>query len=360
MNDVYRLNQQDKTFTWELIEVPTKVAPEPRSSFAACLATDTSFYIFGGSGDNNVKYNDLWEFNAATSQWTALCKGTPFSHDSPSGAEAEDQPIHKSGHQITLFKNKHILVFGGIHEVTYEMNDLKIFDVVKKTWSTIDEENKHASESGSPKNKSMMQQNESFKKNMFTLKNQTLNLDNTLQNTQSSPKKGDQTGINGATSPSNRFNNNPFLTIKTRSLSATKRSENSNQQESSKEAEPGEGLLTPTSIQLKNAFIIKNADASFDQYYQMMKKRKSPHGSPGKLTGTGNLQFAPHHSQGAHIAKDGDQGQRIKIISEKQPPGRDGHSSFLYKDKWFIFGGDRHHMPFNDTYVLDLAKLNLE
>jgi hypothetical protein len=37
------------------------------------------------------------------------------------------------------------------------MNDLKIFNVVKKTWSTIDEENKHASESGSPKNKSMMQ-----------------------------------------------------------------------------------------------------------------------------------------------------------------------------------------------------------
>jgi hypothetical protein len=34
--------------------------------------------------------------------------------------------------------------------------------------------------------------------------------------------------------------------------------------EAAKEAETGDGLLTPTSIQLKNAFIIKNADASFD------------------------------------------------------------------------------------------------
>ena len=71
-------------------------------------------------------------------------------------------------------------------------------------------------------------------------------------------------------------------------------------QEAAKEHAPGEGLLTPTSIQLKNAFIIKNADASFDQYYNMMKKRKSPHGSPSKLTGTGNLHFAPNASTSGH------------------------------------------------------------
>lgn len=44
-------------------------------------------------------------------------------------------------------------MFGGIHEVTYEMNDLKTFDLTTKKWSTIDEENKNNSESGSPKNK---------------------------------------------------------------------------------------------------------------------------------------------------------------------------------------------------------------
>lgn len=48
------------------------------------------------------------------------------------------------------------MVFGGIHEVTYEMNDLRVFDVKAMKWRIIDEENKNASESGSPKNKQMI------------------------------------------------------------------------------------------------------------------------------------------------------------------------------------------------------------
>jgi hypothetical protein len=33
-------------------------------------------------------------------------------------------------------------------------------------------------------------------------------------------------------------------------------------------------LASPTSINMKNSFIIKNADESFDAYYHIMKKRK--------------------------------------------------------------------------------------
>jgi len=40
--------------------------------------------------------------------------------------------------------------------VTYEMNDLASFDLTLKKWHCIDEENKNNSESGSPKNKSMI------------------------------------------------------------------------------------------------------------------------------------------------------------------------------------------------------------
>jgi len=154
MNDVYKLNQTGAQFTWELIEVQSRTKPEPRSSFAACLASDTKFYLFGGSGDNNVKYNDLWEFDGAN--WALLNPGSATEHvdDHKKGVEL---PLQKSGHQIAIFKNRHILVFGGIHEVTYEMNDFKAYDLVSKQWKTIDEENKNASESGSPKNKQLMQ-----------------------------------------------------------------------------------------------------------------------------------------------------------------------------------------------------------
>jgi hypothetical protein len=63
MNDVYKLHQEGKIFTWELIEVG-EAKPEPRSSFAAVISGEDSFYVFGGSGDNNIKFNDLWEFKA--------------------------------------------------------------------------------------------------------------------------------------------------------------------------------------------------------------------------------------------------------------------------------------------------------
>jgi len=163
----------------------------------------------------------------------------------------------------------------------------------------------------------------------------TLNLDTSINNNVSSPKGGDQSA-HGVTSPMNRFNNNPFLTIKHRSLSATKRMEQTLHMESHKESEAE--LLTPTSISMKNTFIIKNADASFDQYAHMMKKRKSPHVSPNKLN-TANIQFAPNNANGQGAKSDD---SKIRLVFEKQPPGRDGHSACLYGDKWVIFGGDRH------------------
>ena len=47
------------------------------------------------------------------------------------------------------------------------------------------------------------------------------------------------------------------------------------------------------------------------------------------------------------------------IVENRIPAARDGHSAVLVNDKMFIFGGDRHRMPYADTYQLDLkAQLN--
>lgn len=51
----------------------------------------------------------------------------------------------------------------------------------------------------------------------------------------------------------------------------------------SKIKEPGsatekqDGLSSPTSISMQNTFLIKNADTSFDAYFQQMRKRKAGH-----------------------------------------------------------------------------------
>jgi hypothetical protein len=92
-------------------------------------------------------------------------------------------------------KNKYIIVFGGIHEVTYELNDLKVFDVTTKKWSTIEEENKNLSDAGSPKTKTILMTHDIKKNNTFagSKGSATLNLDGTLQMTVASPRKGDLT-----------------------------------------------------------------------------------------------------------------------------------------------------------------------
>lgn len=41
-------------------------------------------------------------------------------------------------------------------------------------------------------------------------------------------------------------------------------------------------------------------------------------------------------------------------LNGRRPPARDGHSSLVVGSCLFIFGGDRHHMPFNDLFLLDL------
>ena len=41
----------------------------------------------------------------------------------------------------------------------------------------------------------------------------------------------------------------------------------------------------------------------------------------------------------------------------KRPPARDGHSGVVVRDRYlFVFGGDRHRMPFNDSFLLDIEE----
>ena len=99
-------------------------------------------------------------------------------------------------------------------------------------------------------------------------------------------------------------------------------------------------LTTPTSISMMNSFIIKNADTSFDQYYTTMKKRKQTHNQSNA--------FYQHNTSTGSI--DNSYGK----IRGKRPAARDGHTGILYGRCFIVFGGDRHHMPFNDSFILDL------
>ena len=90
---------------------------------------------------------------------------------------------------------------------------------------------------------------------------------------------------------------------------------------------------------MKNSLLIKHADPSFDNYASL-KKRKTHYGY-----------------QGANIfglmTTTGLKGK--SRCPGNRPAPRDGHSAVLYNNYFMVFGGDRHHMPFNDLFALDIG-----
>ena len=38
------------------------------------------------------------------------------------------------------------------------------------------------------------------------------------------------------------------------------------------------------------------------------------------------------------------------------PAARDGHSVAMHEGQMIVFGGDRHRMPFSDTYCLNVKQ----
>lgn len=54
-------------------------------------------------------------------------------------------------------------------------------------------------------------------------------------------------------------------------------------------------------------------------------------------------------------AAAGNQVAKFGLINGVRPTPRDGHSASVDSSgHMWVFGGDRHHMPFNDLYMIKL------
>ncbi len=97
---------------------------------------------------------------------------------------------------------------------------------------------------------------------------------------------------------------------------------------------------------MKNSLIIKSADANFEHLYKQMVKRKIA------LAITSSFQ-ANKLSSDPSTPKSGF--FTPLFIKGRRPPARDGHSAIFFEGNLVIFGGDRHHMPYNDLFIFDVA-----
>ena len=60
------------------------------------------------------------------------------------------------------------------------------------------------------------------------------------------------------------------------------------------------------------------------------------------------------HNNSSMTMGAGDHSMMSLKAKGKRPAARDGHTGIVFGPYFLVFGGDRHHMPFNDTFILDL------
>ena len=101
--------------------------PEPRAGHSAALH-GRNMYIFGGKGEDNIKFNDFWSFNLDTKKWTEIKVDDDLS-----------VPCARSGHASVTYQDS-IVIFGGIHEITRELNDMHVYDVRANRWVKVFDE----------------------------------------------------------------------------------------------------------------------------------------------------------------------------------------------------------------------------
>jgi hypothetical protein len=270
-------------------------------------------YMFGGRNDYNDKLNDTWEFDITAKTWTQI--------------DCEKSPIGRSSHTLVNFSNRMIL-FGGIVDITKEINEIHQFDFGSKKWTSIDdksEAHKHSTVPSPLKNEKM-NETAPIRGDPNDLTTHTLKREAGNKSMKKLHKKTD------LTQSDEKDPNYHLLKVLPK---FNKKKDNLKNKRDDYDLMRHE-INTPTTGNLRNTFVIKNHNEKFDQYYQQMKKKRHD-----TLKNSKDL-----HALSSIF------NQCLRPCD--RPTARDGHSLSIYKNRLYVFGGDRHHMPYNDTFSIEL------
>ena len=78
---------------------------------------NNNIYVFGGKDESN-RLNDIWCFGLSD------CKFQRLKDDG-------EIPVVRNGHTLDYYQGK-LYVFGGIHDITWELDDLHIYEIKVK------------------------------------------------------------------------------------------------------------------------------------------------------------------------------------------------------------------------------------
>ena len=123
VNDTYVGTKNGNEIVWKQIAQSGEMPCVRNSHSAVCNAG--RMYIFGGQDDDNNKLCDMWELDIANESWSQI---------KTSGYE----PFPRSGHSANVHNGK-MYVFGGILELTKELDDLFSYDFTSREITQIGE-----------------------------------------------------------------------------------------------------------------------------------------------------------------------------------------------------------------------------
>ena len=216
---------------------PPEQCPKPRAS-ASSAVYNGKLYVFGGQDDDNNKLDDLWEFDLSTNTWREI-----------QIQEGDLRPLARSGHTAVTY-NGRMYIFGGILELTKELNDMLVFDF--STMKFVQGEEMPDYMDGSPEKRQGTVQQDAY------------------------GDSGSPTRTTKGNSPGRKTTKGPVSPLRSPTKKAGRLGSPDRQQRQggAQGDQQRDGLGSPTSVTMMNTFIIKNADHSFDLYHQQMKKRK--------------------------------------------------------------------------------------
>ena len=91
----------------------------------AIAIDNDNIYAFGGKNDDS-RLNDLWAFSLTDFKFKRL----------PGDGEL---PAIRNGHSLTHYEGK-LYLFGGIHDITWELDDLHIYNLKTSKWTTLEQD----------------------------------------------------------------------------------------------------------------------------------------------------------------------------------------------------------------------------
>ncbi|CUA70595.1 Focal adhesion kinase 1 [Rhizoctonia solani] len=116
------------TRQWTKLDI--QPAPSARAAHAGCLC-GTKFVVFGGTGNTDGPWDDLWSLNLYS-----LAQGNP-SWEQIEVAQDISSPLERFGHTMVGYENG-FYMFGGKHCEDRLFNDTWRFDITTRVWSELE------------------------------------------------------------------------------------------------------------------------------------------------------------------------------------------------------------------------------